>query len=214
MSSVGRLEAFDTSTREWLEYHERILLYFAANDVAEDKRKAVLLTSCGTATHLLLRNLLLPTKLSDATLAAIFVTSGTHFKPKVSEVVTTFKFFSTERQEGEAISNYVAVLNKLVDDCNLGAVRELLVRHQIVCGIDDSGMQTRLLESAELDLETAKKLVMAIEAARKDSLMLCASAMSTDFVQSTNFIEQPIRDVMEQRCTRRSGKHQTSRCQH
>ncbi|KAH9372089.1 hypothetical protein HPB48_017430 [Haemaphysalis longicornis] len=83
MSSVARLEAFDASTSEWPEYHERVLLYFAANDVAEDKRKAVFLTSCSAATYSLLRNLLSPTKPGEATLAVIFAALGTHFKPKV-----------------------------------------------------------------------------------------------------------------------------------
>ncbi|KAH9379488.1 hypothetical protein HPB48_021721 [Haemaphysalis longicornis] len=113
MSSVRRLEAFDATTSQWPEHHERVLLYFAANDVPEDKRKAVFLTSCGAATYSLPRNLLSPNKPGDATLVVIYAALGA--KPKVSEVVATVKFLLRTRLEGEGVSDYVAAPNILVD---------------------------------------------------------------------------------------------------
>ncbi|KAL3176813.1 hypothetical protein MRX96_039648 [Rhipicephalus microplus] len=113
--------------------------------------------------------------------------------------------------EGKSVSDYIAALNKLVDDCNIGGVHERVMRDQIVCGINDTGMQTRLLESVE-NLETTKNFVVAIETARKDSHMLGAPSVFADMVQSANFVEQPTRKMTEVMCARCSSKHQTTRC--
>ncbi|KAH6938338.1 hypothetical protein HPB50_008764 [Hyalomma asiaticum] len=102
MSSVDRLEAFDASTSERPQYHECVLLYFAANDVAEDKKNAVFPTSCGAATYSSLRNLLSPTKWGDSTLAAIFAALGAHFKPKVLEVDVQARRQRDRRRRGNA----------------------------------------------------------------------------------------------------------------
>lgn len=217
MPAVGKLEAFDASTTEFAEYQERVLLYFLANDVAEVKRPAVFLTSCGTTTYSLLRSLLAPTKPGEATLTAIFAALNGHFKPRVSEVVASFKFFSRRRQEGESVNDYVAALNKLVDDCNFTTMRDRMMRDQIVSGINDTGMQTRLLESENLNLESAKQLIIAMEAARKDAHALCPQAASAGAVETTNFVEPPRRNAgnaVERGCDRCGDKHQTSRCRH
>ncbi|KAL3175775.1 hypothetical protein MRX96_000962 [Rhipicephalus microplus] len=146
------------------------------------KKNAVFLTSCGASTYSLPRNQLSPTKLSDVTLAAIFAALGAHFKAKVSKVVASFKFFSKKRHAGEAVGDYKAALNKLVDDCNFGAVRKRMMCDQVVCGTNYAGMQTRLLKSVDLNLETTKNFVMATETARRDSHMLGAPSVSADMV--------------------------------
>ncbi|KAM7304853.1 uncharacterized protein ISCGN_014753 [Ixodes scapularis] len=217
MPAVGKLEAFDASTTEFAEYQERVLMYLLVHDVAEEKKSAVFLTSCGTATYSLLRSLLAPTKPGEATLTEIFAALNAHFKPRVSEAVASFKFFSRRRHEGEAVSDYVAALNKLVDDCNFGTTRDRMMRDQIVSGINDTGMQTRLLESSDLNLESAKQLVIAMEAARKDAHTLCPQPESAAAVEPTNFVEPPRRNAanaVERGCDRCGDKHQTSRCRH
>ncbi|KAK8772011.1 hypothetical protein V5799_024746 [Amblyomma americanum] len=68
----------------------------------------------------------------------------------------------------------------LADDCKLASFSERILRDQIVSGINDVTMQTRLLETADLEFETAKNTAIAMEAARKDS-----RALGTQLPQAT-----------------------------
>ncbi|KAL3221107.1 hypothetical protein MRX96_029618 [Rhipicephalus microplus] len=147
MPVVGKLDPFDPSTSEWAEYRERAELYFIANDIPSDKQTAVFLTCCGPETYSLLRGLLAPSRPAQAGLTEIFTTLGKHYAPRVSEVVASFKFFSRHRKEGETVSDYIALLKKSAEDCNFATFRERMLRDQIVSGINDVTMQTRLLET-------------------------------------------------------------------
>lgn len=101
----------------------------------------------------------------------------------------------------------------MVDDCNFGTTRDCMMRDQIVSGINDTGMQTQLLESSSLNLESAKQLVIAMEAARKDAHALCPPVTSASTVEAANFVEPPRRDAAhaaERGCVRCRDKHQTS----
>ncbi len=52
-------------------YLERVKLYFSANAIAENKLVPVFLGVIGAKTYTLLRNLLAPTKLSEASLGRL-----------------------------------------------------------------------------------------------------------------------------------------------
>ena len=62
----GSLATFDSSTKEWTEYIERLEFYFTANGIMDAAmQQAVLLSCCGSSTFRLLRSLVLPTLLTD-----------------------------------------------------------------------------------------------------------------------------------------------------
>ncbi|XP_077485394.1 uncharacterized protein LOC144095592 [Amblyomma americanum] len=215
MPGVGKLEPFDTQTN-WDEYRERAVQYFIANDVPDDKKRAVLLTCCGPATYTLLRNLLAPVKPCEASLTTIFDVLGRHFSPQPSEVVASFKFNSRTRQAGEAAADYFAALNKLADECGFGTFRERMLRDRIVAGINDESMQRRLLELPDLTLDMAKKTVIAMEAANKDSQVL--STAPAPFVAPTNAVSRdstkPRREETAILCFRCGGGHLATQCRH
>ena len=50
---VGKLEEFD-DTQDWIEFIERLEQYFEANDIGNDKKRAILLTVCGSKTYSLI----------------------------------------------------------------------------------------------------------------------------------------------------------------
>ena len=52
MPLFGKLEAFDTTTENWVQYVEKLEYFFRANGIeGEDKKKIILLTDCGTQTY-------------------------------------------------------------------------------------------------------------------------------------------------------------------
>ncbi|KAM7311138.1 uncharacterized protein ISCGN_008045 [Ixodes scapularis] len=68
------------------------------------------------------------------------------------------KFHTRIRQQGEAVSDFIASLRKLADSCDFKTVLNDMLRDRLVCGINNDLMQTRLLEDAELTFEKAVKM--------------------------------------------------------
>ena len=62
---------FDASKEDWTSYTERLQQYFAANDIPEEKQRAVLLSSCGPQTYNLLKSVLAPEKPTDKSFVQI-----------------------------------------------------------------------------------------------------------------------------------------------
>ena len=59
-AAFGKLEAFQEGEETIAEYLERVELYFAANDVAEEKKVPMLLSVIGAKTYSVLRSLVPP----------------------------------------------------------------------------------------------------------------------------------------------------------
>ena len=74
----GKIEEFQPENESISAY----LLYFSANAVEEGKQVAVFLSVIGAKTYTLLRNLLAPTKLKEASLASLTDAPKNHFEPK------------------------------------------------------------------------------------------------------------------------------------
>jgi len=47
---------FNSTQEDWTSYTERLQQYFTANDIAEAKHRAILLSACGIATYLLINS--------------------------------------------------------------------------------------------------------------------------------------------------------------
>lgn len=89
-----------------------------------------------------------------------------------------------------------------------------MLRDQIVSGINDVTMQTRLLETTCLTFETAKDTVVAMEAARKDSRTLScqqAQLLSHEAPEQANVVTSGKNDSC---CFRCGGGHSARRCKH
>ena len=66
MSSYGRIEEFLPAQGDWITYAERLSYYFEANSITDaNRKKAVLLSECGTETFSLLKYLITPDSLRD-----------------------------------------------------------------------------------------------------------------------------------------------------
>lgn len=209
MPNFGNLERFEGGGDDWPCYVDRLEAFFLANDVAPDKRTAVFFSCCGQKTYALLRNLVKPAKPSDKTLAEILQVLGNHFCPKPSAVVQRFRFNTRVRAEGETVSNYVASLKSLSEHCNFGAELENMLRDRIVCGINNSDIQTRLLEQADLTFDNAVQTALAMEAAKKDAVEIAQASSGNVF--STHRVSSGVGGVTCYRC---GDGHLATKCKH
>ncbi|ETW97248.1 MAG: hypothetical protein ETSY2_44955 [Candidatus Entotheonella gemina] len=123
MATHGTIKPFNSQVDDWPTYIERLQYYFVANDVNDaEKKRAILLTVCGTPTYKLLRSLVPDGKLDGdgATYESLVKLLKDYFNPKPSPIVQRFHFNSRSRNPNEPIATYVAALRELALQCDYG----------------------------------------------------------------------------------------------
>ena len=83
-------------------------LFFAANDVADNKRVSIFLSSMGGKTYSALRDLLAPDKPSTKTLDELFTVLKTHYVPQPIVTAERFYFHKKNQAANESITDYLA----------------------------------------------------------------------------------------------------------
>ena len=163
---IGKIGEFDPGLEEWSSYLERLNHYFAANGVANDKKRDTFLCCIGRETFSLLRALVAPEKPGDKTYQELCDALTAHLAPKPLVIAERFRFHKRVQKEGESIKVYAASLQKLAEHCNFGNGLSDTLRDRLVCGMKDEKVQQRLLTMADL---TFKKAVEEAEMAERAS---------------------------------------------
>lgn len=65
---------------------------------------------------------------------------------KKNSLVCLYEFFNRKQSEFESFDQFYTDLQRLIENCNFGAIEENLMRVQIVLGIHDIEIQQQLLE--------------------------------------------------------------------
>ncbi|XP_071061030.1 uncharacterized protein [Pseudochaenichthys georgianus] len=165
----GNTAPFDSQSQTWEEYCDVLQYFFEANEIEDaGRQKSILLSSVGSQTYSLMRNLISPARPVDKTFDELVQLLKDHFNPKPSEIVQRYKFNSRSRKLGETVMEYVALLRKLAQDCNYGDKLTEMLRDRLVCGIGEDRIQQPLLSEPDLTFDRVLKLAQAIETASKD----------------------------------------------
>lgn len=77
------------------------------------------------------------------------------------------RFFQL-KQEGQTIDQFVGVLRKHVKDCDFGTLKDDLMLHVLIRGIDSDRIRRRLFETDKLGLAKAVQMCQAMEATSAD----------------------------------------------
>ena len=146
--------------------------YFEANDLVGGekaaKRQASLIALMGPSTYKLARSLLSPAKPSEKTFEEIVAVLTKHFNPTPSEVMQRFRFNSRIHKSGESVSTYIAELRRLAEHCQFGDTLEKMIRDRLVCGINDEGIQKKLLGEQDLTYASALRIAQGQKTASKN----------------------------------------------
>ena len=212
MATYGNVGEFRGSVESWTQYAERLDQYFEANEIKDGKKKrAILLSVCGSKTYGLIRDLLQPKKPGEAEVKEIYEALEHHFWPKpiASVIVERFKFHSKSRQE-EAVAEFVAGLRRLSEQCQFGTTLEDMLRDRLVCGINDDRIQRRLLAERELSFEKAVEIALAHEMASKNLIDL--GGKTTGSVNKVKESTKPRSEDKKRECHRCGGNHDPARC--
>ena len=73
------------------------------------------------------------------------------------------------RQSGKSITKFIAELGMLSEFCKFGDMLDDMIRHCMVCGINDDNIQQRLLSEPKLTLAKATQLAQAAELAKQET---------------------------------------------
>ena len=148
--------------------------YFVANKIEDPKtKKAILLANLSPEVYQLLKDLLMPGRLTDeeTTYDVIVQRLKNHVKPEKSALVARFDFVNRSSRDGESVKDYVAVLKHLASECIFSdSMRNERLRDRLVSGIRDDKMLRDLLKESLQDLtfERAVTKCIAHEQANKD----------------------------------------------
>jgi len=146
----GQLGEFDPGSEEISTYLERMQLYMEANNVADDKKVAVLLTVIGPKNFALLKSLVAPANPRDKTFEELIVQLKTHFEPKPVIIAERFHFYRRSQAPAESIAAFVADLRKLAITCKFGAFLDEALRDRLVCEVRSEQIQKKLLSEKDL----------------------------------------------------------------
>ena len=168
----GKVGEFDSAQEDWTSYIERLEQYFAANDIADEKRRAILLTVSGPSTYKVIRNLVAPAKPTDKSFEELVKIVRDHYQLKPSAIVQRLKFNTCVRQPGQSVTAFVAELRRLTEFCDFGPTLDEMLRDRLVCGIGDTRVQRRLLSETALTFTKAFELAQAAESAEQNAKQL------------------------------------------
>ena len=213
MASHGHLPEFSGRATDWDVFVEQLTFYCVANGIDDaDKKRAVLLSACGTPTYKLLKALAAPAELSTKSFKDLVKLAGEHYNPKPSVIMRRFRFNTCVRQEGETVNHFVTRLRDLASHCEYGDSAKELMRDRLVCGVRDAQLQRTLLAVAKLTYE-AYELAVLHEAAAQDSRLL--SGPSTPLTP-VNFTEPSVStdNPSRGRCYLCGGPHDSKVCRY
>ena len=123
----------------------------------------------GPGPYKLLLSLISPAKPTDKTYKELIKKLTEHYSPTPSEVMHHFRFNSHSRRLGEYVAAYFAELCRLAEHCNYGDTLDKMLRDRLIWGINDTGIQRKLLqENDTLTLARALTVAQGAEAADKN----------------------------------------------
>eukprot|EP00731_Ephydatia_muelleri_P033808 Em0038g27a len=209
---LGTLGPFDPDSEDWTCYCERLEQFVGVNGIENaDKKRAVLLSSCGSAVYQVIRNLVAPEKPADKSFSdrELVKLVRDHYCPPPSVTVQRYNFNSRTQKEGETVSQFVAELRRLSEHCDFKATLDDMLRDRIVCGVRNSSVQRRLLAESGLTFKKAFELVQSAESAEKNATEIQRSVtVAVNAVQKTSEVQARSRNT----CYRCGGKHNGKDC--
>jgi len=91
--SLGRIDEFNPREASSEAYIERLQYYYQANGIEDDvRKKAILMSVCGSETFTILKNLTMPRTTMDLTHAELVTALKKHCEPTPLVIVSRFNF--------------------------------------------------------------------------------------------------------------------------
>lgn len=121
MATHGIVGEFNSTQEDWVSFTKCLVQDFVANSISEEgnKRRAILLSSCGAATYQLIRNLVAPDKPTDKNYAEIVAIVKIITSPALPQ---RFHLHTQTQKPSKSIGDFITQLTKLLEYCEFGDI--------------------------------------------------------------------------------------------
>ena len=182
---------FDEASCDWATFYERVELYFEANSIPDNKKVSFLLAVIPLKTYQLLKTLCQPIAVKDKELDEINELLSNHLNPKPKILAQRCRFHKCQQLPGQPISDFVANLKKIAEDCKFDNELDSRLRDQFVCGLNIQSIVNRLLsEPDNLTFKNAVQIALSIELTTKESAEFQNKNSSVNLLKNKNRLPQ------------------------
>lgn len=170
MALIGEIPKFCTYD-DWQVFTERLEQFFEINDVAEEKKRAILLTSISDDVYKTLRDVCHPLLPKQKTFDELCTLLNKQFVKKTSVFRERVTFYNTKQMKDESIASWFARIKKLSVDCKFGDRFDDILLDRFISGLKSNVILERLCEEDEdkLTLQSAVEIAITKESAVKES---------------------------------------------
>ena len=134
----------------------------------QNRKRVILLHSCGKQTYHLLCSLVSPRKLAGTPYEQLCDTLQTQFNPKLTVTVQRYKLNTHTQLPEENVATFVAKLRELAEFCEFGEKLDEHLRERLVCGLRNEQTKRHLFTESKLLFQSAWKISKAMETAKKN----------------------------------------------
>ena len=118
MSLIGNIGTYEES-ENISTYIDRVKLYFAANEISQEKQVPAFLSIMGPKLYGLVKDLVSPKNPKDCSFDALVKAVTDHHKPQVVVIYERFKFYSHKQEATENVTSFLAGLKSLAATSSL-----------------------------------------------------------------------------------------------
>lgn len=171
MALFGEIPKFYSAHDDWQVFTERLEQFFEINDVVEEKKRAILLTSISDDVYKTLRDVCHPVLPKNKTFDELCELLNKQFVKKTSVFRERVTFYNAKQMRDETISSWFARIKKLSVDCKFGERFDDILLDRFISGLRSNAILERLCEEDEdkLTIQGAVEIAITKESAVKES---------------------------------------------
>lgn len=164
MSTVDTCPTFWGGPCDLVVFLERLEQYFSFNDIADNKRRPLLLLAIDVYTHKTLQQLCHPQRPKDKTYEEIVALLKDHFVGRKSVFRERVKFYTERQHSNDSVAEWFARIKTLSVDCKFGEQVNSIVLDRFVSGLRATSILDRLFkEDVDLTIDKAVEIALSIE---------------------------------------------------
>ncbi len=160
------ISKFDENEESFDSYIERFTAYLDTQNISDDKRGRVLISSLPAKFYNLLKSLLSPKLPSEKSFDELKDILAKHLNPKPLIIPSRHAFLNRKQAEGESIRAFIAELRSLAVHCCYNSdMLNVMLRDVFVSGLRSKNILDRLFEEDDADLDKTLAIALAMEKA-------------------------------------------------
>ena len=164
MEARGSLPPFDLNRPElWDSWADGFAYYLAFREITEeDKKKALFVSSCGAEVLDLVKDLIQPKQLAEATCQELVQALADHLTPQPSQLARRWDFRKRSQGVGESAVEFLTALRRLARSCGFERLNEVLL-DQFIFGLRSEKLSSKIVRLPQCDLAKAVDFATAWE---------------------------------------------------